>query len=145
MINEVIHEAVKKCDKANLSFKTNIPDLIPHVEADVSKITWVLGQLLDNAVKFNQRSGEVALRVVTSKSRVSFEVSDTGIGIEKERLKEIFEPFHQLDGSATRRYGGTGLGLSMAKEIVQGHGSKIYVESNLDGGSTFGFSLPIYQ
>jgi len=145
MINEVIHEAVEKCDKVNISLKTNIPDLIPPVEADVSKITWVLGQLIDNAVKFNQRCGEVTLWVVISKLRVSFEVSDTGIGIENEKLKVIFEPFHQLDGTASRRYGGTGLGLSMANKIIQGHGSNIYVESNLDGGSTFGFSLPIDQ
>jgi signal transduction histidine kinase len=143
IISEIIQEARKKCENAHLSLKTNIPTLIPSVDADSSKIAWVLGQFIDNAVKFTKRDGAVTLTVVVSKSRLSFEVSDTGIGIDKEKLPEIFEPFHQLDGSTTRRYGGTGLGLNMAKKIIEAHGSKIYVESKLNGGSTFGFSLPI--
>jgi len=72
-------------------------------------------------------------------------VTDTGIGIPQERLEEIFEPFHQLDGSATRRFGGTGLGLAMAQRIIEAHGSKINVESILGLGSLFEFSLPVMK
>jgi signal transduction histidine kinase len=70
-------------------------------------------------------------------------VSDNGIGIPEERLTEIFEPFHQLDGSTTRRYAGTGLGLSMAQRIIEAHGSQIKVDSVLGEGSRFEFSLPV--
>lgn len=143
IITEVIQEARKKCENASLSLKTNIPAVIPTVEADSTKVAWVLTQFIDNAVKFNHGDGSVTLRVLLSKSRLSFEVSDTGIGIDKDKLPEIFEPFHQLDSSTTRRFGGTGLGLAMAKKIIEAHGSTVYVESKINGGSTFGFSLPI--
>jgi signal transduction histidine kinase len=70
-------------------------------------------------------------------------VVDSGIGIDPEQFDEIFEPFHQLDSSATRKYGGTGLGLAMAKQIIQAHGSEIKVDSIPGKGSSFIFSLPI--
>jgi signal transduction histidine kinase len=68
-------------------------------------------------------------------------VSDTGIGIPASRLEDIFEPFHQLDGSATRRYGGTGLGLSLVRQIIEAHGSMLEVQSAEGHGSTFKFPL----
>jgi len=71
------------------------------------------------------------------------EVSDTGIGIPSDRLEEIFEPFHQLDGSATRRYGGTGLGLALCRQILVAHGSSIEVRSEAGCGAVFRFQLPI--
>jgi signal transduction histidine kinase len=72
---------------------------------------------------------------------VSLNVCDTGIGIPPEKITEIFEPFHQLDGSATRRYGGTGLGLALVRQIVEAHGSLVSVESTPDQGTTFSFPL----
>ena len=72
---------------------------------------------------------------------VAIKVTDTGIGIPVNRLDEVFEPFHQLDASSTRRYGGTGLGLALVKEIVSAHGSMIEVNSEEGRGSTFSFSL----
>ena len=68
-------------------------------------------------------------------------VTDTGIGIPPNQINDIFEPFHQLDGSATRRYGGTGLGLSLVRQIVEAHGSMIEVQSTQGRGSTFKFPL----
>ena len=68
-------------------------------------------------------------------------VADTGIGIESSLLKDIFEPFHQLDGSSTRRYGGTGLGLSLVRQIIEAHGSMIEVQSAEGQGSVFKFPL----
>ena len=68
-------------------------------------------------------------------------VTDTGIGIPSNRLDEVFEPFHQLDASSTRRYGGTGLGLALVKEIVSAHGSIVNVKSEEGKGSTFSFPL----
>jgi signal transduction histidine kinase len=72
-------------------------------------------------------------------SLVMISISDTGIGIPVERLSEVFEPFHQLDDSSTRRVGGTGLGLALVQEIIQAHGSMIEVESEEGKGSTFRF------
>jgi signal transduction histidine kinase len=69
-------------------------------------------------------------------------VRDTGIGIPQERLEEIFEPFHQLDGSPTRRFGGTGLGLALVKMILAAHGAQLQVESSEGEGTLFRFSLP---
>ena len=82
------------------------------------------------------------IQVAAEDGLVNVAVIDTGIGIPKERLSEIFEPFHQLDGSTTRRYPGTGLGLAMARRIVEAHGSKIRVVSEVGKGSRFEFSLP---
>jgi signal transduction histidine kinase len=74
---------------------------------------------------------------------VTVTVSDTGIGIPPEHIKEIFEPFHQLDGSATRRYGGTGLGLALVRQIVEAHGSLIDVQSEINKGTKISFPLVI--
>jgi signal transduction histidine kinase len=73
---------------------------------------------------------------------VSVTVTDTGIGIEEEKFEEIFDAFHQLDSSASRKYSGTGIGLALAQRIIQAHGSSIEVSSNINQGSSFRFSLP---
>jgi signal transduction histidine kinase len=143
LLDEVVLEASQKCKKASLSFNTSIPQIIPGVEADHRKIVWVLSQLVDNAVKFTPGGGLVKLNVHVGKKQVSISVLDNGIGIDPEQLTEIFEPFHQLDSSATRRYGGTGLGLSMVKKIIEAHNSTIKVKSKFGSGSYFGFNLLI--
>jgi signal transduction histidine kinase len=74
---------------------------------------------------------------------VNFQVSDTGIGISAERLSEIFEPYHQLDGSSTRRYGGIGLGLALVKKIIEAHGSQVEVNSEINKGTSIEFKLPL--
>jgi signal transduction histidine kinase len=115
---------------------------VPFVQADSQKIAWALAQLLDNAIKFTPSGGRVVLSVQReSANLVIVSVTDTGIGIPPQRIEEIFEPFHQLDSSSTRKYGGTGIGLSLVRQIVEAHGSMIEV-SSVDGrGSTFKFPL----
>ena len=112
------------------------------VQADPQKIAWALGQLLDNAIKFTPSGGRVVLNVRRETSNlVLVSVTDTGIGIPPQRIEEIFEPFHQLDSSSTRKYSGTGIGLSLVRQIVEAHGSMLEV-SSVDGkGSTFKFPL----
>jgi two-component system sensor histidine kinase/response regulator len=109
--------------------------------ADPEKIRWVLNQLVDNAIKFTPPEGEVFLRITQVPDGALISVIDTGIGIDPARFEEIFEPFHQLDGSSTRRQGGTGLGLTLVKKIVEAHGSKIVVTSIPGKGSKFDFNL----
>jgi len=143
VMDVVIMLFLQKCKEAGLSLQTDIPKKLPVVKADEQKIVWVLSQLMDNAVKFTPEGGRMQIGVRVGKRRVTLYVYDTGIGISQQKLKEIFEPFHQLDGSATRRYGGTGLGLTIARQIVESHGSDLAVKSREGEGSYFEFTLPI--
>lgn len=119
------------------------PDELPPAYADGEKLAWVLQQLIDNAVKFTPESGRVVVEVSRDGSRLQVAVSDTGIGIPEDAIAQVFEPFHQMDGSTTRRFGGTGLGLAMVRRIVEAHGSQVEVQSRLNEGTRFVFSLPI--
>jgi len=111
------------------------------VYADQKKIAWVINQLIDNAIKFSRKEALVEISISLTKETVNLKVKDNGIGIQKERIHEIFEPFHQLDSSSTRKAGGVGLGLALAKKIIESHGATLNVDSNFDVGSTFDFSL----
>jgi len=126
----------------NVALHLNIQPDIPYVQADEEKISWVILQLIDNAIKFTHSGGEVTLSIqAESDTLVMVSVSDTGIGIPASRLKEIYEPFHQLDSSSTRRYGGTGLGLALVREIISALGSVIEVQSEDGKGTRFCFPL----
>ncbi|MEW6028470.1 MAG: sensor histidine kinase [Chloroflexota bacterium] len=135
-----------KAEERGVTVHTVVDEGIPYVQADPQKISWVLAHLLDNAVKFTPSGGRVVVSVKKETANlVIVSVTDTGIGIPAERLTEIFEPFHQLDGSSTRKYGGTGLGLSLVRQIVEAHGSMIDVFSTEGKGSTFKFPLLAVQ
>jgi signal transduction histidine kinase len=110
---------------------------------DHEKIQWVVMELVDNAIKFTPSGGKVSIRLERDSDFAQFLVNDTGIGISPERLSEIFEPYHQLDGSSTRRYGGIGLGLALVKKIIEAHGSKVDVSSDVGKGTLVQFQLPI--
>jgi len=145
IIRRTLERSGDKAATGAINLSVNLPVDLPQVRADEEKIGWVLSQLVDNALKFTSKGGRVEIGAVLESSLVTLAVTDTGIGIPQERLEEIFEPFHQLDGSATRRFGGTGLGLAMAQRIIEAHGSKINVESVLGLGSRFEFSLPVMK
>jgi signal transduction histidine kinase len=144
VIANVVSHANPKADDKGVTLKVAVGSEVMLVKADEEKLSWVLTQLLDNSIKFTPQGGKVLLSASVddkNKNMVLITVSDTGIGIPPERVKEIFEPFHQLDGSATRRYGGTGLGLSLVREIIQAHGSLIDVKSEQDKGTSITFPL----
>ncbi len=109
--------------------------------ADSERVGWVINQLIENAIKFTDADGEVFLRLLQNHDGVMVSVIDTGIGIDPSKFDEIFEPFHQLDGSSTRKQGGTGLGLTLAKKIIDAHGSRLLVSSIPGKGSKFDFLL----
>lgn len=138
---EIIAQIELSAQERSLDLIANIPDALPPVSADQDKIRWVIHQFFDNAIKFTPMGGKITLDITQSDFRLYLTVSDTGIGIPPNRLKEVFEPFHQLDGSSTRRFGGTGLGLSLAQRIVTAHGSKIDIVSKLGSGTSFTFWL----
>jgi signal transduction histidine kinase len=142
VISSVLVRANQRADDHQLNLKVDIDPALPFVQADEEKLSWVLSQLLDNAVKFTQSGGKVVLSAKPENEKmINITLSDTGIGIPPERIKEIFEPFHQLDGSATRRFGGTGLGLALVRQIVEAHGSLINVRSEVNKGTTITFPL----
>jgi signal transduction histidine kinase len=141
---EVVAHARSKAKNKEVTLDVTISPQVTFVKADQQKISWVLTHLLDNAIKFTKPGGQVRLDVSLESSQersVRIVVADTGIGIPKERIGEIFEPFHQLDGSPTRRYSGTGLGLALVREIVEAHGAQIDVKSEVDKGTVISFSL----
>lgn len=142
LVSLVVKAYTAKAEERGVSLNTIADDDIPLVQADAQKISWVLNQLLDNGIKFTPSGGRVVVNVRREgENLVIVSVTDTGIGIPSNRLTDIFEPFHQLDGSSTRRYGGTGLGLSLVRQIVEAHGSMIEVQSIEGHGSTFKFPL----
>ncbi len=121
-------------------------DVIPEMKsafvmADQKKIAWVITQLIDNAIKFSKKGAIIEISILWTQEIVNLKVKDNGIGIQEERIHEIFEPFHQLDSSSTRKAGGVGLGLALAKKIIESHGATLNVDSNFDVGSSFDFSL----
>jgi signal transduction histidine kinase len=120
--------------------KLEVEDKLPPVLADKQGLSTVLQLLIDNALKFSNKPIEVIAR--REEDRVYIGVRDYGIGIEEEKLIDIFESFYQVDGSSTRRYGGTGVGLTLVKLILDYHNVEIHVESVVGEGSTFWFYLP---
>jgi two-component system, sensor histidine kinase ChiS len=138
----VIERSQPKADRVGVRLSTRVDAQVHAVQADPEKLSWVLFQLVDNGIKFTPSKGEVVLTASREGSTVRLAVSDTGIGIPRERQEEIFEPLHQLDGSATRRYGGTGLGLALVRLILTAHDSQVRVQSEPGQGTTLSFVLP---
>jgi signal transduction histidine kinase len=142
LATEAVAGASPSAREHGLTVRLDIPDRLPQIRADPERITLVLQQLLDNAIKFSPNGGVIQLQVEDEADSVVVAVGDQGIGIAQDQLDRIFERFYQIDASASRRFEGTGLGLSIAKRIVEAHGGRIWVESQPGTGSTFYFTLP---
>lgn len=112
------------------------------ISADETKISQVLLNLMENAIKYNKLCGQVTVSVSAKGGFYEVKIADKGIGIPEEDLPRIFERFYRVDKAHSRQLGGTGLGLSIVKHIVQIHGGDVFVESKLNEGSTFSFTLP---
>ena len=145
---DVLDRLMTRIKDRQLKLDIDIESKLPKAQADEKKITWVLNQLLENAVKFTDPGGKIGIAIKRDRAAENIlivSISDTGIGISQDQIKEIFEPFHQLDETASRQYGGTGLGLSLALEIIEAHGSKINVKSAVDQGTTMSFPLSVFM
>jgi two-component system sensor histidine kinase/response regulator len=138
---EKVEQAQSKATSQNLLLTLQTGESYSKVLADREKIGWVIAQLLDNAIKFTPPGGKIFAYLSQDKTTVTLSIQDTGIGIPAHRIDELFEPFHQLDSSSTRRYGGTGLGLSLAFRIIEAHDSAIDIMSEIGEGSIFSFTL----
>ncbi|NWF77868.1 MAG: HAMP domain-containing protein [Chloroflexi bacterium] len=123
----------------------DLPHNLPLVNIDRQRVNQVLYNLLENAVTYTPKGGNITVAAMTRGDWVEVSVSDTGEGIPAEDLPNIFERFYRVDKSRARATGGSGLGLTIAKRLVEAHGGKITVQSELGRGSRFSFTLPIAE
>jgi len=127
------------------------PSISHSLKGDPTKIKEILTNLLNNAVKFTEKGGEIRVEIQkertleSGKTLINFSVSDNGIGMSQQQLKKIFKPFAQADTSITRKYGGTGLGLTITKEYIELMGGTLNVQTEEGEGTTFSFSLPLEE
>ncbi|MFQ6137319.1 MAG: PAS domain S-box protein [Candidatus Hydrothermarchaeales archaeon] len=143
MIAIAQNEMRLRASENKIKIKTSVQEDLPKVRADFKELKHVLLNLLDNAIKFNREGGEVTIEARAKGDFVEVKVSDTGAGIAKEHLEKVFDRLYQIDATSTRKYGGIGMGLAVAKELVEAHGGEIWVESEVGKGSRFCFALPI--
>ncbi len=123
-----------------LSYKIE-PDVPLFIDTDIYRLRQILVNIIGNAIKFTHQ-GEIFVSVKNiEKKKILFSIKDTGIGIPPERLNQLFQPFSQVDSSLSRKFGGTGLGLAICKKLIELMGGDIWVESEINQGSTFFFTI----
>ena len=146
LLDTVVSTLWLQARKKQLQLRLEIePGLGEYYYGAPARLRQVLTNLLGNAVKFTEQ-GSVTVKVQQSApAEVTFSIIDTGIGIDEARLPFIFDPFTQADASMSRRFGGTGLGTTISKQLVELMGGKIWLQSQLGEGSCFSFSLPLQQ
>ncbi|CAH1210465.1 Sensor histidine kinase RcsC [Paenibacillus auburnensis] len=133
----------QQAKKKNIRFDVHCDSRLPeHLMTDGHRLQQIINNLLSNAVKFTPEQGSVSLSIRPSSDEVIFSVSDTGIGIAPSKLDSIFEAFQQADGTTSRKYGGTGLGLTICRELATLLGGRIEVDSLEGKGSTFSLTIP---
>jgi PAS domain S-box-containing protein len=129
-------------EEKQIHLELNIPEHLPALSADSHQLTWVVTNLLSNALRFTDTSGKVQLTAKEEKQGILVTVADTGHGIPQENLETIFDKFVQVKSSTETTPGSVGLGLAIAREVVEAHGGRIWVESQVGVGSTFFFTFP---
>src|SRR5216110_843332 len=143
-IVDVVHASLRSLAlEKHLAFTATVSPDIPPARGDGRRITQCLMNLAGNAIKFT-RHGKVEIDARLDGEWLVYRVRDTGIGIPKDEVENVFAEFRQVDAAITREYGGTGLGLSITKRLVEMHGGRIWVESELGKGSTFFFTVPLH-
>lgn len=143
LFEEVVDSLELKADQKEVALRRQPSNGLPAVYGDRDRIRRVLVNLADNAIKYNEAGGTVALRAdAPSAGEVEFRVVDDGIGIPKEHLSRLTERFYRVDESRSRNRGGSGLGLAIVKHILGAHNRVLQVESTPGEGSTFSFTLP---
>jgi signal transduction histidine kinase len=142
LLHELAAEFNEEFRRRGLRLTLRLPAALPTLMGDPDKLRQVFTNLIGNALKFSPDGGEVVVAAEERRDELLFSCSDTGIGIPETERERIFDKFYQVDSSATRRFGGAGLGLSIVKEIVLLHGGQVWVESSPGHGSTFFVALP---
>ncbi len=142
IVNNAVNGLALQAKNKNVSLYVDIPADLPLVEADPQRVGQILRNLLTNAIKHTPAEGEILVKARTIAGAVEVKVQDTGTGIEQEHLPHLFKRFYRADPSRSRATGGTGLGLAVVAQLVQAHGGSISVESQVERGTCFTFTLP---
>ncbi|MDA0525726.1 sensor histidine kinase [Methanococcoides alaskense] len=142
IISNTIMDTIMLVEANELHIEKNIPSDLPTIEADEAHLVDMLNNIVDNAIKFTPPGGVITLGASDEENDLHLTVSDTGIGIPKELIPNLFKKFYQIDSSIRRKYGGTGLGLYICKKIVDAHSGEIWIESEPHKGTTVHIRLP---
>jgi signal transduction histidine kinase len=129
-------------EEKQIHLEIDIPDNLPALSADSHQLNWVVTNLLSNALRWTDTGGKVQLTAKEENKGLLVTVADTGHGIPEENLEIVFDKFVQLKSSTETTPGSVGLGLAIAREVVEAHGGRIWIESKVGIGSTFFFTLP---
>ena len=144
IVQPVIESYKGEIARKNLKFRFDKPEeFLPRITADVEKITLVVQNLLDNAIRYTQEGGEVTVSLKRTEKSAEFSIKDTGVGIPKDQKSRVFTKFFRGANVLRLDTEGSGLGLFIAKNIIEAHGGKIWLESEEGKGSTFYFTLPV--
>lgn len=146
LLNELESLMRPKAEKQHITLTFDIASNLPEIKADPARLKQILKNLINNAIKFNQEGGDVTIRAChdTVEQSVIFEIRDTGIGIARDKQSYLFGSFYQVDGSFSRKHGGSGIGLALTKHLVELHEGTIHLESREGTGSTVTIRLPIH-
>ena len=144
-INDVLMEAISRAAPSAVTseFKSDLDARLPIVAGDRDRLIQVVSNLVNNAVKYSPEGGTITLSSRVDGRFVLISVSDSGIGIPPEEIGHVFERFRRVRSGAAQSIPGTGLGLTIVKQIVEMHGGKIWIESALGHGSAFHFTIPL--
>lgn len=143
-VSEIVDKVVatQKSYTSRHEFTVELEDDIPTIVADSDKVDQIFTNLVSNSIKYAPNGGMITISAKKSNGAIQMAVSDQGMGIPKEHLDKVFDRFHRIDNRDTRKVGGTGIGLYLVKALVEAHGGKIWVESEVGKGSSFIFELP---
>ena len=136
-------EFVRQAEEKGIVLEIDVPPKVSTIQGDRDKLALTLHNLVNNALKYTEPGGRVTVSVRERHDQLEVEVTDTGIGIDESDLLHVFERFYRARDDRLAGVTGSGLGLSIAREIVRRHGGELEVESQLDHGSTFRLSLPM--
>jgi signal transduction histidine kinase len=146
IIKFVINSLKKEIDDKKLIVGFNGPnEKLPKAKVDIEKIRLVIQNLLENAIKYTKTGGEITVSLKNVENRIQFSIKDTGVGISRDQQDRIFTKFFRAANVVRMETDGSGLGLFIAKNIVEAHGGRIWFESEEGKGTTFYFDLPIKE
>jgi signal transduction histidine kinase len=141
-LRDIFESASRSARHEDLDFQVELSDAVTQIHVDKELLRVAINNLISNAIKYNRNGGRIVLSLRESDETISIEVRDTGVGIAPEEQEQIFDKFFRLPGAEAGPRSGHGLGLALAKQIVELHGGEIRVESTVGEGSQFTIVLP---
>jgi signal transduction histidine kinase len=145
LVNSLVDTMRARANDHGLNFEVTLPSDLPKVRGDLDGLAQAIGALIDNAVKFSPHGGAIKVSAQRHNSEVELAITDPGVGIPPDQIYHIFDRYHHLEAIGDHLFGGVGLGLPIARQVVEQHGGHISVVSRLGEGSTFTMTLPVFR